>query len=151
MKSLNFELLRARWPELASLGGFAEQYAGADPSSAAVKLRSFAEQLVSFIYHNHGLPKDTQPGLNELLDGDCFKQVVPKVVIAKLHALRIHGNHAAHGTGVSAQTVAYLLKEAFDLGRWLAMTYAGAAATDLPAYQELSANGRARFQRPASA
>ena len=27
MKSLNFEILRPNWPELAGLGGFAESYA----------------------------------------------------------------------------------------------------------------------------
>ena len=42
MKSLNFEFLRPKWKELALLGGFAEQYVGPDPASAAVKLRAFA-------------------------------------------------------------------------------------------------------------
>lgn len=36
MKSLNFEYLRSDWDELASLAGFAEQYAHADPASALV-------------------------------------------------------------------------------------------------------------------
>ena len=42
MKSINFEFLRERWPELASLGGFAEQYTASDPASAMVKLRLFS-------------------------------------------------------------------------------------------------------------
>lgn len=37
MKSRNFEILRTSWPELASLGGFAEAYAHDDPASALVK------------------------------------------------------------------------------------------------------------------
>lgn len=41
MKSVNFEILRDGWPELAGLGGFAESYAHADPASALVKLRLF--------------------------------------------------------------------------------------------------------------
>ena len=45
MKSKNFEILRPVWPELAALGGFAEAYANADPASALVKLRLFAENL----------------------------------------------------------------------------------------------------------
>ncbi len=45
MKSRNFEILRTSWPELASLGGFAEAYAHDDPASALVKLRLFAENL----------------------------------------------------------------------------------------------------------
>ena len=36
MKSVNFEFLRDKWPELASLGGFAEQYAWQDPEIQAL-------------------------------------------------------------------------------------------------------------------
>jgi hypothetical protein len=52
MKSANFEILRSRWPELAELGGFAEAYALADPASALVKLRLFAENLTKDIYRD---------------------------------------------------------------------------------------------------
>ncbi len=31
MRSINFEFLRSKWPELAGLGGFAEAYAHPDP------------------------------------------------------------------------------------------------------------------------
>jgi hypothetical protein len=50
MSSLNFEILRDRWPELAELGRFAEAYAHADPASALLKLRLFAETLTKRIY-----------------------------------------------------------------------------------------------------
>jgi type I restriction enzyme, R subunit len=56
MKSRNFEILRRNWPELAALGGFAEAYAHADPASALVKLRLFAENLTKDIYRDLGLP-----------------------------------------------------------------------------------------------
>lgn len=46
MKSINFEFLRDKWPELASLGGFAEQYVWPDPASAMVKLRSYIESMI---------------------------------------------------------------------------------------------------------
>ena len=50
MKSVNFEFLRDRWPELSSLGGFAEQYAWPDPESALVKLRSYIESMIHRFY-----------------------------------------------------------------------------------------------------
>ena len=50
MNSINFELLRPRWPELAELGGFAESYVYNDPASALLKLRTFAENLTKDIY-----------------------------------------------------------------------------------------------------
>jgi len=136
MKSTNFEFLRPNWPELAGLGGFAEHYALPDPSSAAVKLRSFAEQFVGFIYHTHRLPKPFRSNLNDLLENHALAQAIPSVIISKLHELRITGNHAAHGASVAARQAIYLLKEAFDLGCWLAMTHAGTPKSSLPAYIE---------------
>lgn len=53
MQSINFEFIRASYPELANLGGFAEQYAYSDPASALIKLRSFAESMVSAVFSHH--------------------------------------------------------------------------------------------------
>ena len=92
MNSLNFEFLRPTWKELALLGGFAEQYAGPDPASAAVKLRSFAEQVVELIWKIVRLPRPPfQANLHEKLNFDPLQTAVPAVVISKLHALRIQG------------------------------------------------------------
>src|SRR4051812_48217278 len=84
MNSQNFEYLRPSWGELATLGAFAEQYTLPDPSSATVKLRTFAEQVVQFLYHKHGLPKPFQNNLNDLLINASFAQAVPKVIVSKL-------------------------------------------------------------------
>jgi type I restriction enzyme R subunit len=46
MDSKNFEMLRPKWPELATLGGFAENYAQSDPASALIKMRIFCETMV---------------------------------------------------------------------------------------------------------
>jgi type I restriction enzyme, R subunit len=97
MKSANFEFLRSKWPELAELGGLAEAYALADPASALVKLRLFAENLTKDIYRDLRLPKPDQATFVDLLKNDAFSSITPKVVLDKLHALRIHGNKAAHG------------------------------------------------------
>ena len=135
MQSVNFEFLRPKWPELAELGGFAEQYSWTDSSSAAVKLRAFAEHLLTIIYDGYQLPKPFQANLNDLIGNDAFTQIAPSIIQKKLHALRITGNHAAHGGGASEQQVKYLLREAFDLGCWLAMTMGNVPQANLPAYQ----------------
>src|SRR5436190_9806138 len=134
MKSQNFDFLRPTWEELATLGAFAEQYTLPDPSSATVKLRTFAEQLVGFIYHKHGLPRPYQSNLNDLLTTSSFIQAVPKVVVSKLHTLRIHGNKAAHGESVLGQTALWLLQEAYELGRWLFLSYASGSKSDCPEF-----------------
>jgi len=118
MKSINFEMLRPNWPDLASLGGFAEQYALPDPSSSLVKLRSFAEVMVQIIYRQLQLPKPDQPNLIDLLNSGGFVGFTLKVILDKLHAIRIHGNKAAHGETGSTKLALQLVQQAYDLARW---------------------------------
>jgi type I restriction enzyme R subunit len=134
MTSTNFEFLRPNWPELAGLGGFAECYARPDPESALVKLRTFGEQLTEHVYQKLKLPRPYRANFNDLLGNHAFEEVLPRVVLAKLHALRKEGNRAAHGEGADARTALWLLKEAFDLGCWLHLTHAGGSAADFPAF-----------------
>ncbi|MGZ8923197.1 MAG: DEAD/DEAH box helicase family protein, partial [Methylosarcina sp.] len=135
MQSQNFEFLRGTWPELASLAGFAEHYASLDPQSAQTKLRNFAERSVAIVYSQLGLPRPPQANFMEQLTNAAFEAVMPKVVIDKLHALRIHGNKAAHGDKVSEQSAQWLLKETFDIARWLFITYANGDQNRIADYQ----------------
>ncbi len=136
MKSLNFEILRNRWPELADLGGFAEKYTSQDPSSALVKLRSFAEVITSDIYDAMGLARPELASFYDLLNDMSFKEVVPSVVVDKLHGIRINGNKAAHGDSISVNTSDWLLKEAFDIGRWFFITYAAGTLSECPKFTD---------------
>jgi len=136
MQSQNFEFLRNSWPELASLAGFAELYAHADPQSAQTKLRNFAERCVDIVYSELSLPRTPMSKFMELLSNDAFEAVTPKVVVDKLHAIRIHGNKAAHGDKVTEQSAQWLLKEAFDLGRWLFVTYSKGDIATIKAFEQ---------------
>ena len=149
MKSVNFEILRERWPELAALGGFAESYAHADPASALVKLRVFAENLTKDIYRDLRLPRPEQPTLVDLLKNHAFAAVTPKVVRDKLHSLRIHGNRAAHGEPVRATHALSRLREAHDLARWLCVLHGKAKGGQLQPFTKPTApdKGDARERR----
>ncbi|MGA2491567.1 MAG: DEAD/DEAH box helicase family protein [Roseiarcus sp.] len=136
MKSRNFEILRESWPELPELGAFAEAYAHDDPASALVKLRQFAENLTKDIYRDLSLPKPEHATFVDLLSNQSFVAITPKVVLDKLHALRIHGNKAAHGEPATAQRSLWLLREAFDLGRWLFVQYGKGDATKIPVFEQ---------------
>src|ERR1700676_1615657 len=141
MRSANFEILRNAWPELAELGGFAEAYAHADPASALVKLRLFAENLTKDIYRDLRLPKPEQSTFVDLLSNQSFAAITPKVVLDKLHALRIHGNKAAHGEPAITRNALWLLQEAFDLGRWLFIQYGKGDAKSIPTFVQPSPEG----------
>ena len=134
MKSENFEFLRERWPELASLGGFAESYTYADPASALVKLRLLAENLTRDVYSELAFPISTRSNFINLLEEGAFCAFIPKVLLNKLHALRIHGNKAAHGEAAEPRTVIWLLKEAHDLALWLAVNFEKVDSGTLPLF-----------------
>ena len=148
MKSENFEFLREDWPGLAVLGGFAEAYAHTDPASALVKLRLFGENVTKGIYQELHLPKPDQPTFIDLLKNHAFVAVTPRVVLDKLHALRIYGNRAAHGEAVKTRTVLWLLQEAYDLARWLRVQYGGGDPGSIPAFRKpgaVSTTSRAAY------
>ncbi|SPD72000.1 HsdR1 (fragment) [uncultured Desulfobacterium sp.] len=133
MESINFEFLREKWPELASLGGFAEQYAWPDPESALVKLRSYAEAIVNRFYDDNGFLKPYQATFNELLQADSFKRAVPSVVLNTFHGIRIAGNKAAHGEPITRFNVPNLLQDAFSLGCWF-FVISGGSRDDCPRF-----------------
>lgn len=136
MNSVNFEFLRFKWPELAGLGGFAEAYAHQDPAGAISKLRAFCEQTAKFVHHELKLPRLLRPNLIDLLEDASFRATVPNVVLSKLHVLRVEGNHAVHGNRGDTTTALRLLKEAYDLGRWLFVSFAGGRADQCPTFTE---------------
>ena len=141
MKSTNFEYLRPNWPELAGLGGFAEAYAHSDPVGSIGKLRVYCEHAVKSIRHTLRLPQLNRPNLIDLLEDASFRSSVPEVVISKMHALRIEGNHAIHGNNGDKTTALRLLKDAYDLGRWIHMTFAGGTLDSIAAFADPPAGG----------
>lgn len=136
MKTKNFDILRDRWPELAALAGFAEAYVHPDPASALVKLRLFAENLTKRIYCDLRLPKPDQSSFVVLLKNPSFTAITPKVVLDKLHALRMHGNKATHGESVKSQKALWLLREAHDLARWLFVHYGDGEVQEIPSFKQ---------------
>jgi len=136
LKSINFEFLREKWPELVGLAGYAEHYAHSDPSSALIKLRNFVEFIVLNIYSELNLPKPIQPNLNDLLNLSSFKDAIPRVVNNKLHGVRINGNKAAHGEKLSTVTALWLIREAYDIAKWYFVTYANGSLEACPEFQK---------------
>lgn len=134
MVSDNFIPLKSRWPELYQHAAFAERYVYADPPTAAVKLRCFAELLVGFLYQDLRLPSEPSDGFFEKLKYPVFEEVVGDIVLQKLHALRMIGNKAAHGGFIDVSASLALLRDAYLIGQWLYKTYRGEAAATYPPF-----------------
>lgn len=124
MKSQNFEFIRPYSPELADLGGFAEQYACSDPAGSLVKLRKFGESMVAGFLAHYEVPCLPKSNFLEMLRLLEHQNLVPPVILNKLHALRTQGNKAAHTTAskIKPQIPRWILEEAFDLAKWYTLS-----------------------------
>ena len=134
MTSANFQLLKARWPQLCEYATFAELYVQSDPHTSIMKLRCFAEQLVGILYRELDLPCDKDDGFFDKLRSNVFLDVVDENVLQKLHAIRILGNKAAHGKHVSSEDALSLHFDAYQIGQWLFKTYSSSFDKQYPAY-----------------
>ena len=154
LKSLNFEPLRAVYPELANMGGYAEHYAHSDPESALVKLRNFAERLVDRLYVKLQLERMPQSNFVDLLHNSSFQSVAQPLVLDKLHLLRRLGNRGAHGEGVEATDAVRCVQEAWQLARWMHVTFLRGKVDDFAAFKQPPLEGidsKAEFKRKAKA
>ena len=154
LRSLNFEPLRAVFPDLANMGGYAEHYAHSDPESSLVKLRNFAERVVDHIYAAQKLVRAPQSNFVDLLNNSSFRMVATDLVLDKLHLLRKLGNRAAHGEGVQAADVVRCVREAWQLARWLHVTFLAGKPADFVEFKDPPAEGidsKAEIKRKAKA
>lgn len=154
LRSLNFEPLRVVYPELANMGGYAEHYAHTDPESALVKLRNFAERLVDRIYLQLKLERVPQSNFVDLLHNAGFKAVAQPLVLDKLHLLRRLGNRGAHGEDVEAADAVRCVQEAWQLARWLHVTFLGGKVDDFSEFKSPPLEGidsKAEIKRKAKA
>lgn len=138
-QSLNFEMLRSHWPELANLGAKAEEYVHTDPESCLVKLRNYLELSIRWLYRHERLEQGYRSSLYDLIQDDVFRNIMPNSVILKMDALRIHGNRAAHGDKIKPNDALWLLQEAFYIGGWLFLTYGSGTKEGLGKYTQPTA------------
>jgi len=154
LRSLNFEPLRAAFPDLANMGGYAEHYAHSDPESALVKLRNFAERVVDHIYTAQKLVRAPQSNFVDLLNNSSFRMVATDLVLDKLHLLRKLGNRAAHGEGVQVVDAVRCVREAWQLARWLHVTFLTGKPADFADFKDPPVEGidsKAEIKRKAKA
>ena len=136
MQSLNFEVLRTQYPQLADLGAFAEQYVHSDPEAAVAKLRKYGEALTHAICTHYRLPRSSATHF-ELLKNSTFESIVPPDILEKFHAVRRTGNDGVHPSSPAVTNGAALsrLKDAHDLAKWWAMLALQSDIESLPAFR----------------
>lgn len=150
----NFEFLKeVDPPVLYRIAQLAESYLYTDPNGCLVKLRQFAEVMVSEVLQTEhiALPYDnTQANRINLLKRE---EIIEYQLAGLLHQLRLKGNEAVHGAFESVDTAKTILQMAFKLAEWYALNYGegtkGAtfvmpSKDDLPAISDLQAEKEAQ-------
>lgn len=136
MQSINFEHLRPRWPDLASLCAYAEHYVASDPQSPLIKLRCFAELLVGEVYSTFRLPTYPNDKFMDRLQSSAFEASVgDKAILDKLHAIRKTGNRAAHEGKFGMGDSLWLLKEVHILSYWLLLITKKGSKADIKGFE----------------
>lgn len=123
MKSLNFEVLRDKWSNLANYCTYAEKYLYSDPQSSVLKLRCFIEELVNYLYKELNLNFDKNWDLFKSLRNESFENIIDPNIIKKMHAIRIKANKAIHKNHISFDDAKWLLEEAYNISNWFYCTY----------------------------
>ena len=135
MQSINFEILRPHWEDLANLAAHAEEYAFSDPQSSLIKLRCFAEKLVGVVYAGYQIPTYANEKFVDRLNNHNFTSMVESSITEKLHAIRKVGNRAAHEGKFDRGAPLWLLKEAHILASWLFVVTGKGGKQDLKPFQ----------------
>jgi len=139
-QSMNFEFLRKNWPELADFGGYAEEYAYTDPQSALIKLRSYGEFMINFIYQELKLPCLPKASFHDKLKGPDFSSLTPSPVMTSFFTIKHLGNRAAHDAKGTYKDALVALQEAHHLGKWLICSYHNVPVNTVPEFQHIDAN-----------
>lgn len=122
LTSLNFDFLREEWPDFTELCAFAEHYAYSDPAASLVKLRTFAERMVHWLYDAAKLEKPYVRTLDSLSKDLFNKGRINQTELNMFDTIRLAGNTAAHqGSGTSAQAI-NTLETSYGLAQWFFVT-----------------------------
>lgn len=132
----NFDFLRPHNRLLAELGSLAEATLHIDPGAAQTRLRAFAEETVKSIYKEERLPRLPQANLYELLNDSVFTACANRSLLDLLHFLRMQGNDTAHGGLGDPARAMQALKSAHQLALYMAVSYYGHSASQLPVFTQ---------------
>ena len=130
----DFGFLEQHWPPLYELARKAELVAESDCEMAAVRLRSYAERMVDYLFRHFELPVIKTDTLHDRLKKLERGDLLDRRLLAKFHTLRKFGNKGAHNSGVPAEKILDLLVDAWSLGCWFCRLIRPDIAWYIPPY-----------------
>ena len=122
----NFLFLQAEWPSVFEAASSAEAAVQADPRAACFYARRALELAVGWAYKSDvALHLPYQDNLSALIHEPTFKQTAGNAVFTKARLITQLGNQAVHShRAVQVSDALTAVRELFQVGYWLAHTYA---------------------------
>ena len=113
-----FGFLHPFWPDLHALAVEAEQNTENLPIFTAIRLRSFTEAMVCYLFNHHSLPLSTEDKQIDRLRLLQHEGLLDARLLAMFHTIRKLGNNAAHNRPVSTEQAKNMIEDAWSLGAW---------------------------------
>ena len=112
----SFGFLQQNWADLAELARKAERARDRlEPDVVAFRLRILAEEMVSKLFHQIGLPVSPDTTQLDRLREIEKADLLDRRLMAKFHTIRKIGNRAAHNKPVTQEQAVSLVEDAFSL------------------------------------
>ncbi|WKS94301.1 type I restriction-modification system endonuclease [Riemerella columbina] len=138
----NFIFLEKDYALLYQIANLSEKYLYSDPNTCMFKLRQFSEMMVNEIYQIEHIPLPMESHQANKINTLRREGMIEPIIADMLHQLRLKGNDAVHSVYASAETAETLLRMAYKLARWFALSYGegtqGHSAFVLPEKNTLS-------------
>ena len=125
----NFAFLQTEWPAIHDAAAKAESLAYPDARTACFYARRGLEVVVHWLYkHDATIKLPYQDNLSALIHEPTFRAAVGPVVFAKAKLIKDLGNLAVHShKNILESDAVVAVRELFQVGYWLAHTYARGA------------------------
>ncbi|MCM0083932.1 DUF1566 domain-containing protein [Geomonas sp. Red32] len=122
MNTQNFTFLSSSFPDLAECGTKAEEHVWTDPTASVMRSRMFLEITLKSVSEHEGVMDDPTLSLSQRL-GTELKSYFPPLLLDSVHRVRIEGNKAVHCEPQSTKIAMEVLKNIFEIGKWLHSKY----------------------------
>lgn len=119
----NFTFLREDYNLLYNIAYLSEKNLYSDPNTCMFKLRQFSEVMMGKIFQIEHIPIPTESNQATKINTLKREGIIEPIIADLFHQLRLKGNDAVHSVYASQEAAETLLRMAYKLARWFALSY----------------------------
>lgn len=119
----NFSFLQNNHGLLFQIANLSEKYLFSDPNTSMFKLRQFSEVMINEVFQIEHIELPIENNQSQKINALKREGIIEPIIADMFHQLRLKGNDAVHSNYNSVETAQTLLKIAYKLARWFAISY----------------------------